>query len=253
MPGRSGERRPGTRVLLPVDEPRRRKRTPRSVLIAALVVTASSLALIVVAAASGDHSPQRGASTAAGAAPPGGMRIVDGVPVGYPHTRAGAEAAAVNYQLARTRPAYFTEPATRHKILAVMMAPQALTEQIRSDDDQTARVVARLGLGAGDGTSGRFIARAAPLGTRITSYTELAANVDVWMAEVAGVVDPSSVLPPSASWSTYGLTLVWLGDWKIAALSAASGPVPLAAGQDPTPVQDWQQVEGSFDAPPPLP
>ena len=71
-------------------------------------------------------------------------KLVSGVPVGYTHNQAGAVQAAVNYQVARSSAAYFTDEKVRHATLAAMMTRQALDRQIRNDDNVYKKVGKRM-------------------------------------------------------------------------------------------------------------
>ncbi|OLT34408.1 hypothetical protein BJF79_07470 [Actinomadura sp. CNU-125] len=175
--------------------------------------------------------------------------------VGYAHSRAGAVAAAVNYEMARTRPDYFTDEQVRRGVLGAMMSREALPAQLASDNTNADAVMARLGLqpgGLGPGGA-RFLARSAPLGTRVTSYSGQIATVEVWMAEIIGVLGENSTLPPTASWATYSITLTWQDDdWKVASLTATPGPVPVSGSQGPSSSMEWTKRLEGFDAPPPV-
>jgi hypothetical protein len=226
-----------------------------------LTVLAAAVALLLMVAlwtaVSRGHSagrPLPHAGTAMGAAGP--RRVVDGVPVGYADSQAGAVAAAVNYELARSQPAFITDETVRHAVLTQIMASSALQAEITSDDSSANGAMRALGLTpAGQGSGGStWVEHSAPLGIQATSYSPQVATINVWMAEIAGIVgDPTSVLPPSGSYTTYVLTLTWQhGDWRIASIASQPGPVPNpSSNQSPSSQQDWQQ-SGSFNPPPPV-
>lgn len=177
-------------------------------------------------------------------------KLVNGVPVGYTHNRAGAVQAAVNYQVARSSAAYFTDEKARHATLAAMMTSQALDRQIRNDDTGMQQVLTALGLTAG--SEDELVARGAAMGTRVTTYTDQVATVDVWMTGLVGVTDKNAPMPVSASWTTYTLTLQWQsGDWKLNAITSVNGPTPLDTGSDsPTSVDEFRTADRGFNAPP---
>lgn len=185
----------------------------------------------------------------------GASRTRQGVAVGYEHSRAGAVSAAVNYEMARTRPDYFTDEHVRRGVLGAMMSRESLAAQLASDNANADAAMARLGLqpgGTGPGGA-RFLARGAPLGTRVTSYSDQVATVDVWMAEVIGVIGENSSLPVQAAWTTYTVTLTWQDDdWKIASLTTKPGPVPVSGGQGPSSSMEWMTRLEGMDAPPPV-
>ncbi|MFJ5951344.1 hypothetical protein [Streptomyces noursei] len=172
-----------------------------------------------------------------------------GVPVGYPRTRAGAAAAAVNYQVARSSPGYFTDPALRHQVLKTVMAPSALANQQAQDDQMAKGLMASLGVT--EQTASDMVMRAASLGASIRSYSEGTATVKVWMSEVVGVAEEKSRMPVSGSWSTYTLVLQWQdGDWKVATIDLADGPTPLVApDQSASSTEDMRLANKEFEAP----
>ncbi|WP_223125488.1 hypothetical protein [Streptomyces sp. TRM68367] len=177
-------------------------------------------------------------------------KLVNGVPVGYTHNQAGAVQAAVNYQVARSSAAYFTDDKARHATLAAMMTSQALDRQIRNDDTGMQQVLTSLGVTSG--SEDELVARGAAMGTRVTTYTDQVATVEVWMTGLIGVTDSNAPMPVSASWTTYTLTLQWQsGDWKLSAITSVNGPTPLDAGSDsPTSVDEFRTADREFNAPP---
>ncbi|MCA1220208.1 hypothetical protein [Streptomyces sp. 8L] len=177
-------------------------------------------------------------------------RLVDGVPVGYAHNQTGAVQAAINYQMARSSHSYFTDEKGRHKTLAVMMTSQALRRQIHNDDTGMQQVLTSLGVDSSD--DNELVARGAAMGTRVTTYTDQVATVDVWMAGLIGVTNKNAPMPVSASWTTYTMTLQWQSsDWKISAITSVNGPTPLDAGSDsPTSVDEFSTADREFNAPP---
>ncbi|MBY8887263.1 hypothetical protein K7472_20805 [Streptomyces sp. PTM05] len=177
------------------------------------------------------------------------MKVLDGVPVGYAHTQAGAVEAAVNYQIARSSAKYFTDTAIRHKTIAAMATSGARAQLIANDDAGMKQVLASLGIsGAGADT---LVARAAAMGTKADSYTDQVATVEVWMAGLIGTTSNNAPLPVSSSWTTYTLTLQWQdGDWKLASVNSVNGPTPVSTGSDPSSVDDFRTLNGEFDAPP---
>lgn len=177
-------------------------------------------------------------------------QMVDGVPVGYPHTEAGAVQAAVNYQVARSSPGYFTDAPTRHRIIRAMATSESRETLTHNDDAAMERVLASLGIN--HGSADTLVARAATMGTKIDSYSDQVATVEVWMAGLIGTTDERAPLPVSASWSTYTLTLQWQdGDWKLATVSSVPGPTPLDTGSSaPSSVDDFRAADQDFHAPP---
>ncbi|MGW7521843.1 hypothetical protein ACWGJ2_40385 [Streptomyces sp. NPDC054796] len=177
-------------------------------------------------------------------------KLVNGVPVGYAHSQAGVVEAAVNYQVARSSAAYFTDEKARHATLTAMMTRQALERQIRNDDSGMQQVLTSLGVTAD--SADELVARGAAMGTRIATYTSQVATVEVWMAGLVGVAAENAPMPVSASWTTYTLTLQWeSGDWKVSAITSVDGPTPLEAGSDsPTTLDEFRTADRKFNAPP---
>jgi hypothetical protein len=175
--------------------------------------------------------------------------VKSGVPVGYPRTKDGAAAAAVNYQVARSSPGYFTDEALRHQVLKTVMSPSALANQ-QAQDDQTVKGL-MAALGVTEQTAPDMVMRAAPLGTSVRSYSDDTATVRVWMSEVVGVPSDKSKMPVSGTYSTYTLILQWQGgDWKVATIDQADGPTPLvAADQSASSTDDMRLANEEFDAP----
>lgn len=199
------------------------------------------------AEASADPTP----TSQAGGSGPGAKAksVKDGVPVSYPRTKDGASAAAVNYQMARSAPGYFTDQGLRHQVLKTIMTSSALANQQAQDDQMAKGLMASLGVT--EQTAPDMVMRAASLGTSIRSYTEDTATVKVWMSEVVGVPTEKSKMPVSGSWSTYTLILQWEGgDWKIATIDLSDGPTPLvAADQSASSTDDMRLANEEFDAP----
>ncbi|MDX3366446.1 hypothetical protein PV387_10445 [Streptomyces sp. ME02-6987-2C] len=189
-------------------------------------------------------------NTTGGDAKSTAKKLVSGVPVGYSHNQGGAVQAAVNYQVARSSAAYFTDEKARHATLTAMMASQARERQIRNDDIGMQQVLTSLGVTASN--EGELVARTAAMGTRVITYTDQVATVEVWMAGLVGVTDRNAPMPVSASWTTYTLTLQWQsGDWKLASITSVNGPTPLDTGSDsPSSVDEFRTADREFNAPP---
>lgn len=222
------------------------------------VVLALGMALTLFGGGGGTDAAETPADPAAsaptsqaGGSGPGAKAssLKSGVPVGYPRTKDGAAAAAVNYQVARSSPGYFTDEALRHQVLKTVMAPSALASQ-QAQDDQTAKgLMAALGVTAQ--TAPDMVMRAASLGTSVRSYSDATATVRVWMSEVVGVPTDESRMPVSGTYSTYTLILQWdNGDWKVATIDQADGPTPLvAADQSASSTDDMRLANKEFEAP----
>ncbi|WP_371591221.1 hypothetical protein [Streptomyces sp. NBC_00470] len=207
----------------------------------------------------GSGSDTNSSDTSAGSAPtsqPGGTgpgakakSTKDGIPVGYSQTKDGAAAAAVNYQMARSSPGYFTDEALRHQVLETVMTGSALSDQQAQDDEAAKGLLTSLGVT--DGTDSGLVMRAAPLGTSVRSYSADSATVRVWMSEVVGLPTEKSQMPVSGTYSTYTLILQWQdGDWKVATIDQADGPTPLVPpDQSASDTDDMREANEEFGAP----
>ncbi|MFD8897595.1 hypothetical protein [Streptomyces ardesiacus] len=189
-------------------------------------------------------------SQAGGSGPGAKAKTVkNGVPVGYPRSKDGAAAAAVNFQVARSSPGYFTDQALRHQVLKTVMTSSALASQ-QAQDDQTVKGL-MAALGVTEQTAPDMVMRAASLGTSVRSYSDDTATVRVWMSEVVGVPTDKSKMPVSGTYSTYTLILQWQdGDWKIATIDQVEGPTPLvAADQSASSTDEMRLANKEFEAP----
>lgn len=196
---------------------------------------------------SADSTPT---SQAGGSGPGAKAKTVkSGVPVGYPRTKDGAAAAAVNYQVARSSPGYFTDQALRHQVLKTVMTSSALASQQSQDDQMVKGLMAALGVT--EQTAPDMVMRAASLGTSVRSYSEDTATIRVWMSEVVGLPADKSKLPVSGAYSTYTLILQWQdGDWKVATIDQTEGPTPLVpADQSASSTEDMRLANKEFKAP----
>lgn len=252
----------GTRML--VAEPLRggseRRRPPVRLFLGVFVAAVLFVALLVsVTGQSGGPSQNggQGATTSQPPAKPGGSGgkskpagKAAGVPVGYPQSKEGAAAAAANFEIARSSRSYITDKPYRDKLIGQIMAPESVANQISRDDQATAQLIA--GFGLQDPKASGLLLRSACLGTRVSSYSDQVASVDVWMTSVAGVPTEKAKLPVSARWTTYTYNLQWRdGDWKVTSIAAIDGPTPLQSdGSSPSSMETFRTAEEEFNAPP---
>ena len=176
--------------------------------------------------------------------------LVNGVPVGYPRSEAGAVQAAVNYQIARSSRAYLTDTAARLGVIDAIATVEFRETLINKDQESTGRVLDALGITKKNADS--LVARGAAMGTRTDSYSEDLATIRVWMTGLVGLTEQDAPLPVSSSWTTSTLTLQWqAGDWKLAAVNSANGPTPLdSRGTIPSTVDEFRIADRMFHAPP---
>ena len=166
----------------------------------------------------------------------------DGVPVGYPHTGSGAQAAAANYVVAY----YSAEMARswyRVQLLNAIADPSAAAGLKTQLDAAYKQADATYGLSAaGSAPKGQtFVQRAAPVGVTLVGNTGNTATVSVWTVTLAGIAGTNSQHAVTEDWATVTLTLNWThGDWKWFSFSAVDGPAPLGGLQTPAPASTLQ-------------
>jgi len=252
----------GTRML--VAEPAKggpeKRRPPVRLFLGVLVAAVLFIALLVSLTGQSGGSSQGGGKDVTASQPPGkpggsGGRSkatgkAAGVPVGYPQSKEGVAAAAANFEIARSSRSYITDKPYRDQLIGQIMAPESVANQISRDDQATAQLIAGFGL-QGPKASGLLL-RSACLGTRVSSFSDQVASVDVWMTSVAGVPTEKAKLPVSARWTTYTYNLQWRdGDWKVTSIASVDGPTPLQSdGSSPSSMETFRTAEEEFNAPP---
>ncbi len=153
----------------------------------------------------------------------GPTRLEAQVPVGYPQTSAGAQAAATRY-VAVLGGALGLDPSRRDLALAAVsrngQPPHAIVARwaTRPNVERATGVQQALRSGL------PVTAAAVPVMSRVTTYGGDTATVVVWVTAVLGTERLGSL---DQSWSTETVTLQWSGDWKLAAYESAPGPVPV--------------------------
>ncbi len=149
----------------------------------------------------------------------GAIELVDGVPVGVRHTRAGALAAADNY-LALASQSVEQDPAVFAALVAQVYAPGIRAGTLAQAGRLRARDVQNM---SNYRQGGRGIAVVAA--RRLDSYTPQQATVTSWLGGV--VWGPR--LAPRQTWNLVSTTLRWqAGRWLVEASSTAPtlAPVP---------------------------
>jgi hypothetical protein len=201
-------------------------RQPRWLLIGAAVLAGG----VLLAAGFGagrasapNAGPARG-SAASGEAGPGPTHVVNGVPVGYAHTEAGAVAAATNFLLVVDGP-LVTQPDRFRSAIDTLAAPEAREKQ-RKDAETSMTGLQYLITYAQQGR--RVVFRTTPLAYHVDSYTSEAARVSIW---AEGLVAVDGAISLRELWATTTLTVRWSdGDWRLTSIaaptSASYGPAP---------------------------
>ncbi|MER6084686.1 hypothetical protein [Streptomyces sp. NPDC001833] len=154
----------------------------------------------------------------------------DGIPTGYAHSAQGAQSAAANYATALGSDGMFIT-ATRHSIVQTVADPSVINSmQSGFDADYSADFLKRAGLDT-DGrapTGSTFVNRTLPAGTKVTSYSDATATVEVWCNGLFGMAGEKSTNPVTSNWFTITMKLNWsAGDWKVLESSQTTGPTPV--------------------------
>jgi len=185
------------------------------------VITAAIVGLVVVAllgwAAGRSSAPSDAAEARAGHEDGGAIRIVEGVPVGVEHSRAGALAAADNY-VARAAETIVQDPPTFTRLIRTVWVsaaqPEALANGKRSRR-QAPDAVANYEAG------GRALAVTAA--RKLESYNGSRATVLTWGAGFIWGPDKR----PTQRWFVGRVKLVWQDDqWSVEALDELTTAAP---------------------------
>ncbi len=170
---------------------------------------------------------------------PGPTTVVDGVPLGYRQDRSGAIAAAVHF--ARLNEALVRMSEEQAAAARWAMAAESARAVLVED------VLAQLGEFRSAWPVGELSYRVAPLAARAEEAGAEAMRVDVWFVGVVAGRD----LVTYEEWITETYLLVWeRGDWRVAALSEASGPRPDPGYQDPDSPAEMSTLLAGFEAVP---
>lgn len=242
--GGSGE----TRTRLPEGEgggqdgyggPRRSGRSSSRSLVTVVGVVVLLIAAIAFANRGGDDGSSGGGGgdgAKPGADPTAatGERPVDGktggIPSGYAKTAQGAQSAAANYASALGSDGMFN-PTRRHEIVQAV-ADSGSVDKLQSgfDADYSPAFLKKIGLtdqGAAPAGS-TFVNRTLPAGTKVKSYNDSSATVEVWCSGLFGLTGEGSTNPVTGSWFTVTMKLHWSsGDWKVMDSSQKNGPTPV--------------------------
>jgi hypothetical protein len=139
------------------------------------------------------------------------------VPVGYPHTQAGALSAAANF-IEQTGGQAGRNLANRPALVAALASTEGRAKVTALLEGNDALATRLFGSPAAD-----FTAIATPVAERVVSYSPSSAVVDTWV--VLTFTRPGLPLA-SAFWGGLHTTLTWVGDWKVADSTATAAPIP---------------------------
>ena len=268
--GASGAR---TRIKLPTDpyaeQAPRRSRLRGPLIVVGVVVVLFAVIALVNQNNHNSSAPKSTAATSAvtpgagaGASPSAGPTALpttaynagqasgsaDGVPIGYPHTSSGAEAAAANYVVAFNS-AEMVYSWYRVELLDAIADPADAATLRGRLDDSYAKVDSAYNLSSsGKAPAGdTFVERAAPVGVSLVSDTGSTAVVAVWVVTVQGLAGSTSQDPVSEFWSTVDVTVNWThGDWKWVSFTDSDGPAPLGGLQTPAAGQTLQAAVSKY-------
>ncbi|MBV7696882.1 hypothetical protein [Streptomyces sp. TRM70350] len=228
-----------TRTRLPDSEPyggRRGRNSSRS-----LVTVVGVVVLLIAAIAFANRGGDDSTSTAGGGSGPeaaptaaSGERPVEtrsaGIPAGFAQDRQGAESAAANYAVVLVS-ADILKPTRRTEIVRqVFVADKQAALESKFNQAYSKAFLKSVGLDEkGNATAGNtYVSRTMPIGTKVTTYSDTRATVEVWCTGVFGTTGERSTNPVTSDWFTMTLQLRWTdGDWKIESFSQQDGPAPV--------------------------
>ncbi|MFJ2949722.1 hypothetical protein ACIO8H_19145 [Streptomyces sp. NPDC087226] len=176
----------------------------------------------------GGDAPKASSTAASGKKPVDGKAA--GIPSGFAHDKQGAESAAANYSVVLVS-ADILKPARRTEIVRqVFVTDQRARLEDRFNQAYSKEFLSNLGLDEnGNASAGSpYISRTIPVGTKVTSYSDTAAAVEIWCTGVFGTAGEKTTNPVTNDWFTMSLQLHWVdGDWKIDSFSQKDGPAPV--------------------------
>ncbi|GAA3083046.1 hypothetical protein GCM10010449_03710 [Streptomyces rectiviolaceus] len=189
----------------------------------AAVVTAAGV--IVSLATGSPPTPAPAASAPAHSAPQTsgeGVRKVRGVPVGYPHTKAGAKAAAANYTTVSGSSVFLTDKDARHRAVSVMAAQGAAGTSTKKADHAAVQAVGALRGDSRKASTKRAVARTGVLSAHVLGFDAHRAMVRLWTTTVRG--SAAGHTTPKADFQSVTVTLTWeSNDWKMKDSSSTKG------------------------------
>ncbi|WP_371792302.1 hypothetical protein OG285_25245 [Streptomyces sp. NBC_01471] len=152
------------------------------------------------------------------------VRVLHGVPVGYPHTQAGAKAAASNYTIVSGSTKFLTNKGARHRAVSVMAADDATSTNVERADHAAGQAAGAL---RGDNTKVQpkeAIARTGVLSAHVLDFDAHGAMVRLWTTTVRGSAAGHET--PKDAFQSVTVTLTWQSDdWKLKDSSITSGLV----------------------------
>ncbi|MEV7958497.1 hypothetical protein ACIO6T_06330 [Streptomyces sp. NPDC087532] len=236
-----------TRTRLPDGEggdgygtPRRPARSSRSLVTVVGVVVLLIAAIAFANMGGGGGGGNNGRSGSSGTKPDSsstaatGTKPVTGkngsIPSGFAHDEQGAQSAAANYSVTLVS-ADILNPAKRAEIVRQVFVPARVGElETKFNQAYSKDFLDKIGLDEnGNAAAGMsYVSRTAPVGTKVTEFSQTSTTVEVWCTGVFGTAGVSSTNPVSNDWFTMTLKLQWEGnDWKVDSFSQKEGPAPV--------------------------
>ncbi|CCK29130.1 putative integral membrane protein [Streptomyces davaonensis JCM 4913] len=157
---------------------------------------------------------------------PSGERPVG---AGYARDEQGAQSAAANYAVTLVS-ADMLKPARRSEIVRqVFLAEKQGELEDKFNAAYSEEFLSNLGLDENGNATGSntYVSRTMPIGTKVTTYSDSAATVEVWCTGVFGTAGEGSTDPVSSDWFTMTLKLRWADDWKVESFAQKDGPSPV--------------------------
>ncbi|WP_329541026.1 hypothetical protein [Streptomyces sp. NBC_01358] len=235
-----------TRTRLPDGEggdgygPRRPARNSRSLVTVVGVIVLLLGAIAFANMGGGDGSDGDGASGSNGkkadatSTAATGTKPVTGkngeIASGFAHDQQGAQSAAANYSVALVS-ADILKPSQRAQIVRKVFVASRVDElETKFDQAYSKEFLDKVGLDEnGNASAGMtYVSRTAPVGTKVTLFSDSSATAEVWCTGVFGTAGVGSTNPVSNDWFTMTLKLQWEGgDWKVDSFSQKDGPAPV--------------------------
>ncbi|MFE3252488.1 hypothetical protein [Streptomyces sp. NPDC059209] len=178
----------------------------------------------------GDRAAGSEPTSASGVKPVTGKN--GGIPSGFAKDEQGAESAAANYAVSLVS-ADILKPAAREQIMRQLFVPDRAADlEAKFDAAYDKAFLDKIGLDEnGNAAEGlTYVSRTAPVGTKVTQFTDSSATVEVWCTGVFGTAGVSSTNPVTNDWFTMTLKLQWMDDdWKVESFAQKDGPAPVNA------------------------
>ncbi len=177
---------------------------------------------VAVAFAIGALLGHSGSQAASGSDSTEPTHSVAGVPLGYPHSAAGAAAAVAGYQRAFADPTILHPAVLRQRIDLVATPDYAATMFAANSPGERRIAAGPIGEGIAHGIQTLYVA--VPIGYRVESYSPARARILTWGFTLLG---NASAVEPGAYFGLTHTELAWQGgEWKIAATRGGFGPTP---------------------------